>query len=129
MGAATVNERLHGEILAMAKTLCSWEGEETILERLCTACEAELAAKLREGMTIEGCESAFVCAAAWLAAAAFESGQGGEGISSLRAGQLSVTAAGAEHRGVRSDLLRRSARALMEPYCRETHFGFCGVQG
>ena len=121
--------QMHEEILALAKTLCSGAVEEARLERLCVACEAEVAGKLRTGVSVEQCEAAFICAAAWLAAAYYESGEGGGEIVSLRAGEMSVSAAGADRRSARCDLLRRSAKALMEPYCREMQFGFRGVQG
>lgn len=128
MSTSAVSVQMHEEILALAKTLCSG-AEESRLERLCEACEAEVAAKLRAGVSTEQCEAAFICAAAWLAAAYYESAEGSDGIVSLRAGEMSVTAAGADRRSARCDLLRRSARALMEPYCRETAFSFQGVQG
>ena len=128
MSGAAVSVQMHEEILALAKTLCS-DAEEARLERLCEACEAEVAGKLRTGVEIAQCEAAFVCASAWLAAAHYESGEGAEGIASLRAGEMSVTAAGADRRSARCELLQRSARALMDPYCREAKFSFCGVPG
>lgn len=64
-------ETVRSQILSIARTLTGAEqDEEMLLQRICLAQEAQLARALREGVKQEDCEDAFICAAAWLAAAA-----------------------------------------------------------
>ena len=46
------------------------ESEKSMLRMICTAQEESLVRALKEGVAKEDCESAFICAASWLAAAA-----------------------------------------------------------
>ena len=74
-------------------------------------------------------ESAFICAASWLAAAALESARaGGEEFSSLRAGDLTVTKCSSDEGSKRLSLLREQAWALMRPYTTDGGFCFRGVE-
>lgn len=118
------------DIFDTAQTICAPTAEEeSVLRTLCEACEKELEGKLKRGVSKESCAAAFTCAAAWLAAAMLESVRcAGEEISSLRAGDLSVTTGGVSERNERAELLRRQARRLMEPYTADDFF-FCGVRG
>lgn len=118
------------DIFITARTICAPAEEEiSLLRLLCESGERELEGRLRRGVSKEDCAAAFTCAAAWLAAAALENLRcAGEELSSLRAGDISVTAAGAAERSGRAELLRRQAKRLMEPYC-EDEFFFCGVEG
>ncbi len=119
------------DIFDTAQTICAPAAEEeNILRLLCETSEKELEAKLKAGVSKESCASAFTCAAAWLAAATLESIRcaAGEDISSLRAGDLSVTTASVSERTARAQLLRRQAKRLMEPYTADDFF-FCGVRG
>ena len=101
---------------------------ETILS-LCTAQEESLVRALKEGVAKEDCESAFICAASWLAAAALESARaGGEEFSSLRAGDLTVTKCSSDEGSKRLSLLREQAWALMRPYTTDGGFCFRGVE-
>ena len=89
-----------------------------------------MAGKLREGIQKEDCEGAFICACAWLAAAALLSTRTeGEEFSSLRAGDFSVTAWTQRERGEYAARLRRQAWELMAPYCADSGFFFGGVCG
>ena len=59
------------EILETAKSICACGAEdEALLKRLCAASAQALERELREGVAPEDCEGAFICASAWLAAAA-----------------------------------------------------------
>ena len=119
------------EITAIASELShAAEAEKSVLDKLCAAACEELAGKLREGISKEDCEGAFTCAAAWLAAAALISArEGGEAISSLHAGDLSVTRrSGAECRE-QYKRLRTQAWELMAPYVKDSGFCFRGVRG
>lgn len=119
------------EILKTAKSICACtEEDETLLKRLCAASAQALKRELRAGVSPEECEGAFVCASAWLAAAALTEARlaGGEELSALRAGDVSVTMRNAGGCG-RAAALRRSARQLMAPYTEGGGFFFCAVKG
>ena len=119
------------EITAIASELShATQAEENVLDKLCTAACAEIEGKLREGISKEDCEGAFICAAAWLAAAALSSARtNGEEISSLRAGDLNVTTRGEKERSEQYERLRRQAWELMAPYVKDSGFCFRGVRG
>ena len=124
-------ESMSGQILAIARTMTKAdENEQETLAMLCAAQEEMLEQRLREGVSKEACASAFVCAAAFLSAAALQSAKaGGEELSSLRAGDLTVTKRSAGESGRRFDALREQAWALMRPYTKDGAFCFFGVQG
>ena len=64
-----------------------------------------------------------------LAAAALESARaGGEELSSLRAGDLTVTKRSSDEGSKRLSLLREQAWALMRPYTTDGGFCFRGVE-
>lgn len=119
------------EINAIALELSHAAAEESgVLEKLCEAVCGEIEGKLREGISKEDCEGAFICAAAWLAAAALSSVRtNGEEISSLRAGDLNVTTRGEKERSEQYERLRRQAWELMAPYVKDSGFCFRGVRG
>ena len=124
-------ESMSGQILAIARTMTKAdESEQETLAMLCAAQEEALEKQLRDGVSKEMCESAFICAAAFLAAAALESARaGGEELSSLRAGDLTVTKRSAGESGRRLEALCEQARMLMQPYTKDGSFCFFGVQG
>ena len=81
------------EILETAKSICACGAEdEALLKRLCAASAQALERELREGVAPEDCEGAFICASAWLAAAALTDARlgGAEELSSLRAGDVTI---------------------------------------
>ena len=123
-------ESMSGQIVSIACALSKAdEGERALLEMICKAQEEQLARTLKEGVTREDCESAFICAASWLAAAALESARaGGEEFSSLRAGDLTVTKRSSDEGSKRLSLLREQAWALMRPYTTDGGFCFRGVE-
>ena len=114
------------EILETAKSICACGAEdEALLKRLCAA-----SAQVREGVAPEDCEGAFICASAWLAAAALTDARlgGAEELSSLRAGDVTIEVRGGAN-SERAAALRRSARQLMAPYTEGGGFFFCAVKG
>lgn len=119
------------QMLSCARTLArADESEEALLKMICTAQELILERALRADVTKEECESAFVCAGAFLAAAALERARTcGEEVSSLRAGDMSVTLRDGGESGRRADALREQAWALMRPYTKEGGFYFCTTRG
>ena len=87
--AESMSEQIFSIACALSK---ADESEKSMLRMICTAQEESLVRALKEGVAKEDCESAFICAVSWLAAAALESARaGGEEFSSLRAGDLTVT--------------------------------------
>lgn len=124
-------ESMSGRILAIACAMTKVdESERETLALLCAAQEEALEKQLRDGVSKEMCESAFICAAAFLAAAALEGARaGGEELSSLRAGDLTVTKRSAGESGRRLEALCEQARMLMQPYTKDGSFCFFGVQG
>lgn len=120
------------KILAIASALAgATEDEQELLRLLCTAQSEVLAASLREGVTKEDCAGAFVCAAAFLSASALAAARngGGEELSSLRAGDMTITKRTAGESSKKFDALREQAWALLKPYTRDGGFCFCGVRG
>ena len=119
------------EITSIASELShATAAEAVVLPKLCAAACQELAGKLREGISKEDCEGAFTCAAAWLAAAALISArEGGEEISSLHAGDLSVTKRSGKECSEQYMRLRTQAWELMAPYVKDSGFCFRGVRG
>ena len=108
-------ESMSEQIFAIACALSKAdESEKSMLRMICTAQEESLVRALKEGVAKEDCESAFICAASWLAAAALESARaGGEEFSSLRAGDLTVTKRSSDEGSKRLSLLREQARVLL----------------
>lgn len=117
------------KILEYAKMLGgAEEGREDLLEALCEAAEAELAGRLRSGMTPAECGGAFPVAAAWLALAGLCAGECARGeASGWTAGAVSVS--GSVPAGERAGTLRAQALRLMGPYLRDDGFCFRGVRG
>ena len=116
------------EILETAKIICACGAEdEALLKRLCAASAQALERELREGVAPEDCEGAFICASAWLAAAALTDARlgGAEELSSLRAGDVTIEVRGGAN-AERAAALRRSARQLgWPPYTEGGGFFFC----
>ena len=117
------------EIAALAERLCEGTAaERPMLLRLCAAAEREVRSRLRRGVSEEACADAVLCACAFLAAASLEQSRGGEELSSLRAGSVTVTASRGG-RSERAERLRREAERLLAPYAVPGSFAFCGVAG
>lgn len=116
---------VNGEIVDLARTVSgAGEAEEALLAALCAAAERRWTERLRRGVTAEDCGGAFVCAAAFTAAADLAAGRGG--ISAFTAGPLSVREEGGADRAA---ALRRAAEGLMAPYAEAADFSFKGVRG
>jgi len=112
------------EIVALAGRMCGDGTDRELLLSLCEAARQEAERRLRPDLTPEDCGPAFVIAAAWLALAGLEASQGGGGVSSFTAGDLTIRKEG----GNSDRNLREQAWALLAPYCRDS-FCFRGVRG
>ena len=122
--AESMSEQIFSIACALSK---ADESEKSMLRMICTVQEESLVRTLKEGVAKEDCESAFICAASWLAA--LESARaGGEELSSLRAGDLTVTKRSSDEGSKRLSLLREQAWALMRPYTTDGGFCFRGVE-
>ena len=107
--------------------------DEALLQRLCRAAQAQLAARLKDGVTAEDCRDAFVCAAVWTALSGLftqESTQNWN-VESFTVGDVSVKTTGFENTSQMSapQKLEWQARMLMRPFCRPEGFSFVGVRG
>ncbi len=117
-------------ILELAKAVSgAGEAEETLLALLCAAAEQRWTARLRDGVTVEKCGTAFRCAAAFTAAADLMAERGGGTVSAFTAGEISVSGKGSTERAGSAAELRRAAERLMAPYAESDDFSFKGVRG
>ena len=115
------------QILELARRMCGAEDEDALLEALCHASETAWTARLKDGVAAEDCGEAFLCAAAFTAAADYLNGQGGS-VESFTAGEISIKKqSGAGNHG--AEAMRRTAERLMAPYAVEEQFAFKGVRG
>ena len=115
------------EILRLAREVSGGE-ESQLLEPLCRSARLRWESRLRPGLTAEECGEAFLCAAAFTAAADLASVQGGGGtVESFTAGEISVKAR--ETDASPASALRETAESLMKPYIGEDGFCFKGVRG
>ena len=105
------------------------EGELPLLETLCHAAETAWTARLRSGVSAEHCGEAFLCAAAFTAAADLAVSRGSEGVESFTAGEISVRRSGSAESRSQAEALRMTAERLMAPYAEAESFAFKGVRG
>ena len=107
--------------------------DETLLQRLCRAAYAQLAAKLKDGVTEEDCRDAFVCAAVWTALSGLFTQESAQSWNeeSFTVGDVSVKTSGGEKTTQQSvpQALLSQAQTLMRPYCKADGFSFAGVRG
>lgn len=118
-----MHERIF-EIAAYA--LAVTQEERPILDALCTAAEAELTARLREGIAPEDCDSVYSFSAALLAASELLLLRSADSVEQFTAGEVSVRRG---HDSTAAAALRRRAEELMSTYCSDGHFAFLGVPG
>lgn len=118
-----LEEQVFLQAQALAGTL--EESREELLRAMCTASAEALAARLKEGLTPEDCESVFVLAAGLYALAGFRETEESQPVQQLRAGDLTIQQ---DSSGVKTQAegLRRQARELMAPYMKDS-FAFTGV--
>lgn len=118
------------EVLALARIVSgAGEAEEALLGPLCQAARQRWEARLRLGLAPEDCGAAFICAAAFTAAADLAAGRGGGAVSAFTAGDLSVKGRGAAEAAALAQSLRQTAEGLMSPYAEAEDFCFKGVRG
>ena len=114
------------EILTIAGVVTGAAEEEQ--EYLLALCRAEQTRRLKEPLAEQDAD-AFVCAAAWLAAADYYSGKGAGGAVSWKAGEVSVQEQDAAAYRAAAESLRTAARQLAAPLVEDGGFAFWGVKG
>lgn len=120
---------MHEKIYTLAAAIAGpTEEERPLLEALCTAAQADLASRLREGTAPEECGEAFFCAAALMATAGLLPGREAGGVEQFTVGEVSVRTGGRDG-CTAAAALRRQAAALIAPYCEDDSFAFWGVRG
>lgn len=117
------------EIIEMARKLGKVADEDLeILTALCQAAEAEMAGRLRDGVTAEDCGQAYVLGCAWLALAAMAVNGTGTAPLKFTAGEVSIQEEIGD--GVqRARALRLQAETVLGPYLQDCGFVFRGVEG
>ena len=113
------------KLLNLLTALGADTSQESLLSPLCQAIQQELTLQLRPGVTLEDCESAFLLAAAWRVLAALQASDGGAGITSFTAGDVSIRQEGSQETAA----LLEQAERLMAPYTRDSGFSFQEVRG
>lgn len=114
-------------ILELALAAAGGGAEKALLEPLCLAAERAWTGRLRKGVAAEDCGEAFLCAAAFTAAADLTAGEGG--AASFSAGDISVSLGSGGDRAKRAESLRQAAERLMEPFVRAEGLWARGVRG
>lgn len=108
------------EIINLICALCQPAVDAEALDTLCDAACRKLDGMLMDGVTAEDCAEAYLPAAAWLV---MEWLQGGQGITSLSAGDMTV------HMDGKGGRLEQQAMELMAPWLKDKSFVFLGVRG
>ncbi len=104
------------------------EAQRGPLEVLCRSAKAELAGRLREGVTPKDCRPAFVLGCAWLALAGLAGGAYSDGVE-FTAGEVTVRESGGGQARERAAALRLQAETVLGPYLKDRGFLFRGVEG
>lgn len=115
----TLTDQIYAQALMLSGDLTPQQ--DALLQVLCRASKATLAARLRSGVTPEDCRADFVTAGSLLALAALSEGDGSP--ERFTAGDLTVQRGSADSA---AKCLRRQAELLLMPYVRDC-FAFLGV--
>ena len=117
---------LNQQVFAQASLLAGRleDGQQEILQVLCTAATAALTSRLREGLRPEDCRADFVAAASLFALAQLNAVKDGQSLEQITAGDLTLRkTTGAD---TASRVLRSQAELVIAPYLKD-RFCFRGV--
>ena len=121
------------EILEKAEVLVGRELDEketALLQEMCAAAARELEQRLRQGVSPQDIQSAFVSAAGVLALSLYiQVGSAGEEETNLKLGDVSVQRRGAGTARTSANTLRKQAEAMLAAYLEDQGFSFRGVRG
>lgn len=115
---------LSEEILALCRQMGAGEEQDALLLPLIEAARDGLQRRLREGVSLQDCGSAFPLAAALTAMDGLDRASGEGEVSAFSAGEVSLQL---RERGAGGR--REQAERLLAPWLRETGFAFRGVEG
>jgi len=117
-----LNQQVYAQAALLAGQL--EDNQQKILQVLCTAATASLAARLREGLRPEDCKADFIAAASLYALAQLNAVKDGQMLEQITAGDLTLRkAAGSD---TASNVLRNQAELMIAPYLKD-RFSFRGV--
>ena len=115
----TVAAQVFAQAAALAGELEGRQGD--LLKLLCSAAASSLAARLKEGITVEDCREDFTTAASLYALAAMNEAE--NGAEEFKAGDLTVKRGGSD---AASRCLQKQAELIIAPYLKD-RFAFLGV--
>lgn len=117
----TLKEQVFAQAALLAGQL---EGSRLeMLDVLCTATVASLAARLRPGLTAEDCKADFIAAASLYALAALNEVGDTDRLEEISAGDLTLRKNSAD---AAANCLRNQAQIMIVPYLKD-RFSFQGV--
>ena len=117
----TLSDKIYAQALVLIRDL--EDREQPLLEVLCRSAEAQLRAKLKDGITPEDCTADFVAAASLYALAALTELDEEMQLQQISAGDLTLRRKSNDAAGC---CLRYQAELLMGPYVKDS-FAFLGV--
>ena len=118
----TLKEQVYAQAALLAGQL---EQDQTeMLNVLCTAASASLAARLKDGLQPEDCKADFIAAASLFALAALNGVKDAQSLEQISAGDLTIKKGAASDAA--SNVLRNQAELMIAPYLKDS-FSFMGV--
>ena len=114
-------QQVYAQAMLLAGELS--EQQKKILEALCTATTASLAARLRQGLRPEDCKADFVAAASLWSLAALNGVDEDASVEQITAGDLTIRKGS---RDAAANCLRAQAELMITPYLKD-RFSFLGV--
>ncbi len=118
----TLREQVYAQAALLAGQL--EEGQGDMLNALCTAATASLAARLKDGLRPEDCKADFIASASLFALAALNGVKGSGSLEQFSAGDITIRkSAGSD---TASNVLRNQAELMIAPYLQD-RFTFKGV--
>ena len=118
----TLKEQVYAQAALLAGQLETQQAD--MLNVLCTASAASLAARLKDGLQPEDCKADFIAAASLFALAALNGVKDMEALEQISAGDLTIKRSGTADAA--SNVLRNQAELMIAPYLKDS-FSFVGV--
>ena len=118
----TLREQVYAQAALLAGQL--EEGQADILNALCAASTASLAARLKDGLRPEDCKADFIASASLFALAALNGVKDSGNLAQFSAGDLTIRKASGSDAA--SNVLRNQAELMIAPYLQD-RFAFMGV--
>ncbi len=117
----TLAQQVYAQAAVLAGKL--EDNQADILNVLCAAATASLAARLKAGLYPDDCKADFVAAASLFALAALNDVKSPEALEQVTAGDLTLRKTGGD---AASRVLRNQAELMIAPYLKD-RFAFLGV--